>query len=146
MRKGHFHKDYVPLCKFNLKIEGLIELEVLEVSGLSQKIDTEEFEDKVVYSLGRKSTLEFNVKFPIHEGIQMAALDLWWYGSLDPAEIGYKHNATLSFNTVSGEAKGIYMIIGMFPSGRKYPDFNVDSKEMAVEEWTFKADDLWIIP
>jgi len=146
VKKGSFGHDYVPLCNFNLKVEGLIELDVVEVSGLDQKIETVEFEDKIVHSLGRKGTLEFTVKFPIHAGIQMAALDLWWYGSLDPAQIGYKHNATLMFNTVSGEAKGIYLITGMFPSGRKYPNFNRTSSEVALEEWTFKADDLIIIP
>lgn len=146
MRKGSFSRDYIPLCKFDLKIEGLIELKVMAVTGLEQKIETIELEDKSNYSLGRKGTLEFTVTFPVHEGIQMAALDIWWYGSQDPAQMGYKHNATLCAYTVSGELKSTYLITGMFPSGRKYPDFDRNSSEMALEEWTFKADDLIVIP
>ena len=145
MRKGSFSQDYVPLCNFRFMIEGLLELIATEVSGLSHSIETVEFEDKVVYSLGRKSSLEFTVTVPIHENVQMGIMELWWLASQDPMEIGHKHNATLLAHSVFANITSVYLIIGMFPCGRKYPDFKKSSAEMAEEIWTFKADDLQVI-
>jgi hypothetical protein len=116
----------------------------VEVSGIEQELETVELPDKTVVTSGRLGVTEFTIKMPAHESTAMAAMDAWWklcYGT--NTTLGYKKDATLTLLDTYGDSKSTWAISGLFPTKRSLPELNAASEgEMAMAEWTFKADDV----
>lgn len=143
MKKGDLAPGYIPINKFSLSVTGLLtEMKVIEVSGIEQELETVDLPDKTVATSGRVGATEFTVKIPAHEE-QMSTLDTWWKDCQGDVAAGYKKSATLSLMDTFGAAKSNWSISGMFPTKRALPELNAANEgEMAMVEWTFKADDV----
>jgi len=144
MEKGSLSVGYIPVNKFTLSVADVADLKVVEVSGIEQELETVELPDKTVVTSGRLGVTEFTIKIPAHETTAMGAMDVWWkmcYGV--NATSGYKKLATLLLLDTFGATKSSWSITGMFPTKRALPELNAASEgEMAMAEWTFKADDI----
>lgn len=144
MEKGALSAGYIPVNKFSLSVADVADLKVVEVSGIEQELETVELPDKTVVTSGRLGVTEFTIKMPAHESTAMDAMDTWWkmcYGT--NATSGYKKDATLLLLDTYGGTKSSWTISGMFPTKRALPELNAASEgEMAMAEWTFKADDV----
>lgn len=143
MIKGELSQGYIPINKFSMVVEGIASMTVIEVSGIEQELETVDLPDKTVATSGRAGTTEFSIKVPAHEDVTMAALDTWWKSCQGDVAMDYKKKATLSLLDTFGLPKANWSISGMFPTKRALPELNAGSEgEMAMAEWTFKADDV----
>ena len=141
--KGALQGDHIPLNKYQLIVLGMPELTFTEIGGLEEELETVDLPDRTVASGGQTKSVEFSASLPAHHLIQQAAMELWFKEAQDPVLSTYKKTGTLMLKSISGATLRTYSLLGLFVSKRATPDLEMANEgEMAVIEWTFKADQV----
>lgn len=144
--KGVISGDHIPVNKYQLLFLGLPPLTITEVTGLEQELQTTDLPDKTVASGGDTMPVEFAIKIPAHETVQIAAIELWFSlckGDVDP---GYKLMGTLILQSITNNILRTYSLVDAFPFKRGLPDLAMENEgEVAVVEYTFKASDMFFV-
>lgn len=141
--KGVIKPDHIAINNYKFLVVGLPIITAVEVSGIEDELETVDLPDRTVASGGNRKSLEFTVMTPSHHLPEQAALEVWYKESQDPVSPTYKKPCTLIMSSISGTVKKTHQILGVFPSKRKLPDLEMQNEgELALTEWTFKADDI----
>jgi len=143
--KGVISADHIPVSEYQLLFLGLPPLTITEISGIEEELQTTELPDKTTATTGDSMPTEYSIKIPLHETVQIAALELWFQlcKAGDPLS---KKVGTLLLQSISGNILRSYSVLGTYPFKRGLPDLSMENEgELAVMEWTFKADEiLWL--
>jgi hypothetical protein len=146
--KGDIRPDHIPLNKYQLLVLGTAvpAFTFTEISGIEEELQTTELPDRTVASGGNTGPVEFTAKCPLHHLEEQAALELWFNEGKDPVSPLYKKAASLVHMSGTGQVLRTYSVVGVFCSKRALPDLSMANEgEMAANEWTFKADELYPI-
>lgn len=141
--KGSLQADHVPVNNFELIVVGMPSIFFVTISGIEEELQTVDLPDRTTASGGNTTPVEFTATVPLHHTLERAALESWFKEGQDPVTKTYKKPATLIHKRLSGGEEGVYAILGMFPKMRKLPDLDKNNDgDLAVMEWTFRADDI----
>jgi len=144
--KGVISPDHISVAKYQLIFLGIPPLTITEITGLEQEIQTTDLPDKTTASGGDTMPMEFAIKIPAHETVQIAAVEAWLSlckGDVDP---GYKKEGILMLQSISGNVMRTYQLVNAFPFKRGLPDLAMENEgEEADVEYTFKADDMFFV-
>lgn len=144
--KGVISPDHISVSKYQLLFLGMPPLTITEISGIEQELQTTILPDQTVASGGDTMPIEFSIKIPLHETVQIAALYAWFSlckGDVDP---NYKLMGTLILQSGSGNILRTFALVNAFPFKPALPDLAMENEgELAVEEWGFKADDIHFV-
>jgi len=142
--KGQISADHIPVSKYQLLVVGLPPITFTEISGIEEELQTTDLPDKTTASGGETGPIDdFTAMVPVHETIQIAALESWYSLCKDPVSPAYKKEGTLILQSISGSIVRSYAIINIFPRKRVLPDLEMENEgEIALMEWTFRADEI----
>lgn len=143
--KGAIQADHISTSKYQFLVTGLLELTAVAISGLDEELETVDLPDRTRASAGTRPPTEFTVSIPAHHGLEIAAMELWYKEGQDPVSPTYKKPVTIVAPRLSGGAGRTYTLMGVFVSGRKTPDLEMEGAgEMAIHEYKMSADDILI--
>lgn len=141
--KGKIKDDHIPLNKAELLVPGVPNLVAVTISGLEQAIQAVDLPDRTKRSGGQTEPVEFEIEVPMHHKTEVAGMDIWFQMGQDPVTPGYLRAGTLRFNSISGQNKKSYTLIGLWCSGRNTPDADMANEgELAMVTYVLNADDI----
>ena len=125
--------DHYPRNNFQLKVTGLGDLTLIEMSGIEEEIDSVELPDRTFASGGHTKPFEFTFSIAAHHLAEPVAQD-------------YKKNATLIITSISGSSFLSFVIEGMFLTKWKNSDNDsANEGELHTIEFTAKGDKLRLL-
>lgn len=143
--KGVISPDHIAVSEYQLIFLGIPPLTITEISGIEQELKTTTLPDQTVASGGDTMPIEFSIKIPLNETVQIAALYAW-FSLCKIGAPGYKKMGTLLLQSVSGSVLRVFSLENAFPFKPALPDLAMENEgELAVEEWGFKADDIHFV-
>jgi hypothetical protein len=144
--KGVISSDHIPVNKYQLLFLGMPPLTITEISGIEQELQTTDLPDKTVASGGDVLPVEFSIKIPLHETVQVAACELWLSLSKGDVDPNYKLMGTLIMQSITGNLLRTYALVNAFPFKRGLPDLSMENEgDAAIVEFGFKADDVFFV-
>lgn len=143
MLKGKIKDDHIPLNKAELLVPGIPNLVAVTISGLEYLTQDVDLPDRTSASGGQTEAVEFEIEVPMHHEAEIAGLDLWAQQGRDPVTPGYKRPVTYRFNSLSGQKKKSYTLLGTWNKGLKTPDADMANEgELAMITYVLKCDEV----
>lgn len=144
--KGAILPDHMGVNHYELSVLGLASLTFTAVAGIESETTTVDLPDRTTASGGEVIPSEFTARLPLHHLTEQAIMRAWLQEGRDPVSPTYKKVATLIYKSISGQNLRSYQLVNLFPFKEALPDLEMaNDGEMAENEWTFKADDIFPI-
>lgn len=138
--------DHYPRNNFQLKVTGLGDLTLIEMSGIEEELDTVELPDRTFASGGHTKPFEFTFSIPAHHATEVNACKRWFEDCQEPVAEDYKKDATLIITSISGSSTLSFVIEGMFLCKWKNSDNDAANEgELHTIEFTAKGDNLRLL-
>lgn len=135
--------DHLPRNNFTLRVRGMDDLTLIEMSGIEEEIDNVELPDRTFASGGHSKPFEFTFSIPAHHASEVNACKDWYADCQEPVADDYKKDATLVLTSISTRKTQSYLIEGMFLCKWKMSDMASDNEgEDHRIEFTAKGDKL----